>query len=349
MFVLNRFMTKYHPEFFSLSKEKQDEFKINNIDELESKFKKFIYKQILNVELKNENDAEKYEHLITPEILLELNTQSTYLRGIGNNYFYLNEWFGDNENMLTFKTLYDYDFDNHNFQEEALINEKHFPEKTEKSPYKMRMNFYWARAIINNKFHYLHLASSAMYLHSKIEEELEEFIKELIPHEYEEGKDFGKKESSGFVLDFKLNANGKEKELQDLKDYYNYKLNNKIYDELQDYFFNNPMNSIWIKEQNNESKTDPTLTYIFSDINVIKDVRFSHWEQDTNKYKTEDLSTLNNLFDSFFNKYKQEIKSVYNSIIEGSYVSDIKKKKPLKVVANEGFIDDLNKILDDED
>ncbi len=349
MFILNRFMTKYHPEFFSLSKEEQDEFKVNNIDELEFKFKKFIYKQILNVDLKNENDVEKYEHLITPEILLEFNTQSTYLRGIGNNYFYLNECFADNESMLTFKTLYDYDFDNHEFQEEALINDDHFKDKKEKSPYKMRMNFYWARAIINNKFHYLTLASAAMYLHSKIEEELQGFIEELIPHEYEEGKDFGNEESGGFVLDFKLNANGKEKELQDLKDYYNFKINNKMYEELQDYFFNNPMNFIWIEEKNNESKTDPTLTYIFSDINVIKDIRFSHWELDTNKYKTEDFSTLNNIFDSFFYKYKQELKSVYDSIVEGTYVSDIKKKQPRKVVASEGFIEDLNKILDDED
>lgn len=349
MFIFNRFIIKHHPDFFSLSKEEQDNFKINNLENLEWDFKKFMYKQILDVELKNENDSEKYENLITPEILLLFNTQSTYLRGIGDNYFYLNECMDDNENMLTFNTLYDYDFDNHEFQEQALIDDENFSDKTEKSPYKMRMNFYWARAIIDHKFYYLTLSSAAMYLHSKIEEELQEYIENLIPHEYEEGDDFGQEEKGGFVLDFKINANGKEKELEDLKDYYNFKINNKMYEELQDFFFYNPMNSIWIEETNNESKTDPSLNYIFSDIEVIKNVRFKHWEEDTNKYKKEDFSKLNDIFELFLNKYKEELTDVYNSIMKGTYVSDIKKRKPLKVVATDEFIDDLNKIFNNDE
>ncbi len=91
-----------------------------------------------------------------------------------------------------------------------------------------------------------------------------------------------------------------------------------MYEELQDYFFNNPMNFIWIEEKNNESKTDPTLTYIFSDINVIKDIRFSHWELDTNKYKTEENfihGCTSNAWIKLENKDPIQINTISDSMI----------------------------------
>lgn len=349
MFVFNRFITKYYPDFFQLSDSEKDQFKTDHYEEMEDNLTLMLYKQLLNISLKNVNDAENYEHLVKDEILLEFNRQRTYLRGIGKNYFHLNEFFAEDENMLTFKTLYDFDLDNHEFQEQATIDDENFPNKTTKELYKMRMNYYWARAIIENDFYYLSLASPGIYLHNKIEEDLREFIEKLIPHEYVEGEDFGRGSDGLFTLDYRIEANGKEKELEDLKDYYNFKISNSLYEDLMNYFFNNPKNKIWIEKSNSNDNTDPHLSYIFSDIDVIKNIRFDNWEEDTKKYITEDFSDLDLIYHKKFEKYKTELELVYNQIMEGTYVSDIKKSKPLRIIASDQALDDLNNIFNDEE
>ena len=348
MFVFNRCITKYYPDFYQLSEKEKDQFKMDNAEEMEDKLTMMLYKQLLNIKLKDIKDAENYEHLIKDKTLLEFNKQRTYLRGIGKNFFHLNEFFADNENMLTFKTLYDFDLDNHEFQESATIEDENFPDKITKEPYKMRMNYYWARAIIENGFYYLSLASPAIYLHSKIEEDLSNFIEQLIPHEYVEGDNFGRAEDGLFTLDYKVNANGKEKELEELKDYYSYKINNKLYEELKDYFFNNPKNKIWLERLNNDDETDPHLNYIFSDIAVIKNISFENWEEDTKKYITEDFNDLDEIYHEKFELYKSELQQIYNQIIEGTYVSDIKKRKPLRVVATDQALQDLENIFNED-
>jgi hypothetical protein len=348
MFVFNRFMTKYYPEYFQLSGNDKDDFKQKHQEEMEPLFQKMLYKHILNIEIKNESNLERYDELVKDDILLEFNKQTTYLRGFGDNFFYLNEFFAENEYTQSFETLYDYDYDNHEFQEKAAIEDDNLKDKTDKDIYTMRLHFYWARAIINNEFTYLCLSSPGIYLHSKIEESLQEYIEELIPHDYTEGDNYGELNDGFFALDYRLDANGKEKELENLTDFYNYRLNNKIFNELKDYFYENKNNKIWIEKSNNANNTDPNINYIFSDIDVIKNIRFKHWQKDTEKYITEDLSILEDIHDIYTKKYKNEILKIYNKIIEGTYVSDIKKNKKLKVVATSEFMNDLNKIIDDD-
>ena len=46
------------------------------------------------------------------------------IKGIGKDFFYLNEAFPSQKNLLSFETLYDYDFDDYKFQEDSRKKEQ---------------------------------------------------------------------------------------------------------------------------------------------------------------------------------------------------------------------------------
>lgn len=63
----------------------------------------------------------------------------------------------------------------------------------------------------------------AGYIYSKLEELGFDKINELIPHEYIDGKNHGKREGKGSIFDLRVDAGGLEVQLEELKDrYYKY-------------------------------------------------------------------------------------------------------------------------------
>jgi hypothetical protein len=343
---------KSNNDFFSLSKEKQDKYKIKHLEDLEFPLKKFMYKELLNVKFENEDDYDDLE--ISEEILLQINMISNYLRGIGENYFYLNEYF-DKEDMLTFKTLYDYDLDNHNYQEKAFSEDSNFPLKNTIEPYRMRLNFNWARGYlkennenneIKNNFYYFTLTSLAFHINEEISELSTEYINKLIPNEYVEGKNHGKKEKGGSIFDFHTSANGLEDQLDELKSRsYNYL--SETYTRIQKEFDSNKKNKIWCFDKS--TKNDPSKYYIFSDQNVIKEIRFAHWQKDTEKFITNDTTILDNIISKETKSLVNFLDKEYKDIIDNHDPKIKKFKKKMNVVISDAAADNLLKISNKDD
>lgn len=305
-YLFSRFMMKFHPKFFSLSDKDQDSYKIENEDEMRFPFKKFLYSELMGITpapsvLEALDDPDSfYEDIDLPEdILLKMNSASAYLRGIGPNYFQLNESFAENESILTFPTLYDYDLNEHEFQERAFLEDLEKKEK-EIPPYLMRLSSRWARCYlkekkgdnIENKFYYLVLTTVSSYIYDLLENISMDYIDKLIPNEFVEGPNHGKKENGMILWDMKTDANGLEDVLDDLNSA-NRKYIGDVYSRLKIYFNDNKKNTIWVSDETSEY--DPSKFYIFSDQDVLKSVRFDHWQEDTDKFITEDLSFINDL------------------------------------------------------
>lgn len=73
------------------------------------------------------------------------------IKGIGKDFFYLNEAFPSQKNLLSFETLYDYDFDDYKFQEDSRKKEQ---KDYEKKPYRGSLYLTWARLMIDDSFSY---------------------------------------------------------------------------------------------------------------------------------------------------------------------------------------------------
>jgi len=121
----------------------------------------------------------------------KINAALLPLKGIGEDFFYLNEVFCSQKNLLSFETLYDYDFDDYKFQEDSRKKKQ---KDYERKPYRGSLYLIWARLMIDGTFSYGMLNMVAGYLYSQLDEYGNDYMEKLIPHEFKHGKNHGKAE-----------------------------------------------------------------------------------------------------------------------------------------------------------
>ena len=74
--------------------------------------------ELFGIDVKNEDEMDGAERHFTEAQWSSINGAMLPLQGIGENYFFLNESFARDKSILSFPTLYDYDFADYQFQEE---------------------------------------------------------------------------------------------------------------------------------------------------------------------------------------------------------------------------------------
>jgi hypothetical protein len=347
---------KYHPSFFSLSKKQQDVYKITNENEIRYPFKKFLFKKLMDIIPPNtdKGDKEAEEEFLNQievpdDILLKMNSAQTYMRGIGENYFTLNESFDDEngENILSFKTLYDYDLSVHDFQEKCMIGDG----DDEPAPYLMRLSSRWARLhlhttnknVLKSEFYYLILTSISIHIYDILEDKLLEYIDTLIPNEFVDGENNGKmvtgknnpkNDDSLVYWDFKIDANGLEDVLEDLNTVAR-KFLNMTYDRLKLSFNENKRSTIWVSDESSEN--DPYKLYIFSDMDVLKNINLDNFQEDTEKFITEDMSFIKDVITKEEELLFRHIDTNFKDLMD-KFDPKIKRlKKPSTIIVNKGF------------
>jgi hypothetical protein len=130
------------------------------------------------------------------------------LTGIGEDSFYLREWFGEDRTILDFATLRDYDEDDHAFQEAARVRDfKGYQPK----PYRGALYLASARLFVDDAFVYAGLSMAAGYLFSRLQDDGWKIVGELLPHKLVPGPDHGEEKKEGYHLwDMQIDAGGKE-------------------------------------------------------------------------------------------------------------------------------------------
>ena len=170
------FITTENVDFFSLSKEEQDLYKMKNEDLLYDSYRSFLHKELFNLDYEK---LPEEDNVLSPTQTLILNKHTQYLSGIGKDWFSINESFESGKSTLSYKTLYDYDYEDFFYQENAVAENS--DNYTARKDYEIKMNFIWARGFYKEEFTYYIMSGLKNYIISFIDNILEDWISSKFP------------------------------------------------------------------------------------------------------------------------------------------------------------------------
>lgn len=318
--TLTRALMKYHNDFFTMTEEEQNLFKLQDHSELDEKIQAFVYKD-LGITA-DENDS--------GNLLLQYNAAVLPYRGIGKNSFMLNE-FDWNEKILSYKNLYEYNESYHEYQETALVDDEFFDDYKPDELYN-RFNS-WARAFVDEKFYYLNLFSMEMWLFWSLEEFALDWIAEKIPYDYVSGENDGKMTLGGYQWDKRLDANGLEGWYEQINEFSNDWLN-KLHEEKQ-----NEWDKVFVIDTS-ENENDPTLDYIFGSMDVLKKITFENFVEDCENVHG-DANEIIAYKDVKLAEFKKALEDALVEI-KKTAPNVVKMKKKMKVIITDEALSDLS-------
>lgn len=318
--------------YYSWTPEQQETFRATMNETTHNKIESILLNSLLDFKSTPENADEIWRELPLSK-LDNLNWAKLLVTGIGDDTILLNESMAENVSLLDFNSLYDYDYDDYLFQEQA--NKKEFKNYTARDYYALRFSR-WARLIINDQFYYANLYSLAGYLIDEVEVKSRDFIEKLIPHEYIEGKENGKQVKDGFCWDIQVDAAGKEKQLDELKSRW-YKHTQQRWLELSREFTHEPP-AVFVEEIN--QKGELNRNYIFNNEEALKQIRWKHFLADCEPLLAE-LSNVTKRAEKEVARTKDYLKKEHEDIMKNFDPKVVKLKKKMKVVFAPGVLDDL--------
>jgi len=301
-------------------------------DAAQSRVEAVLLKSLLGIHCTAENASEKWNELPISR-LDNLNWAKLLTAGIGDDYIFLNESMAENRSLLDFNSLYDFDYDDYLFQEQA--NKKEFKDYKARDYYALRFSR-WARLIINDQFYYATLYSLAGYLIDEIEDKSHDYIAQLIPHKYVEGKENGKQVKGGFRWDMQADAGGKEKQLEELKSRW-YRYTQQRWLELSEEFTQTSP-AIFIEDINQNGELN--RIFIFNNEDALKQVRWKHFLADCEPLIADfaDVTKRAELEVARAETYLQE---EHKDIMKNFDPKVVKLKKKMKAVVAPGAFDGL--------
>ena len=319
---LRKALKRHHKEFFKMSEEEQTIFKLTDHAKLYKKVRKFVKKK-LGVKGK-----------LNPKQQLDLNTIMLPFQGIGPNDFMLNEHDWD-EKILSFKDLYEYNIQYHDFQETGYGDDS-----TEYTPKPLFNRFNcWARANIKDKFYYLNVLSYQIWLYYAADGISFDWLDENIPYDYVDGENHNKKVKGGYLWDMVLDANGLEGYHEHMSAF-SHKWINEKYDA--DIAADQFGDAVYIIDKTDDL-LDPSLDYLFGSMNVLHNITFLDFINDCEKVQGDPTELL---------EFAAERKSEYEEAMNAEFAkiqlkpstdfeSRAEKKKKRKVIIAPGALDGL--------
>jgi hypothetical protein len=265
---------------------------------------------------------------------LRFNSAMLFVQGIGDDLFFLNDYLGDGKTLADFETLAAYDYDDYCFQREALEDE--CPERAA-LPYQGTLWGTWARLHIDGAFSYASLWMAARYVGSIIDEAGRDKIAALIPHRHVRGKDDGKREGHGTVLDVRIEAHGQEAQLEELKSRF-YRYLDERQQVLAATFDRAERKRVYLLDESRGD--DPHMNFVFTDKTALEAVRFRHFMADCRKL-AEDRTVLDGLAEqekqaamTFLEENLRDIRDNFDPAV-------VRFRKRRKIVLADGALDGL--------
>ncbi len=325
---LKRAIIKFVPDYFSWDKNSQEQYRVDTPKIDAFKIQQFLLRELFSISVSNDDEMETVWQKMSEAQCIKINATLLPLKGIGEDYFYLNEIFCPKTNLLSFKTLYDYDLDDYKYQENSREKEQ---KNYKRRPYRGSLSFTWARLMIDGTFSYGVLSMVAGYLYNQLDEYGDDYMEELIPHEFKRGKNHGKAQSSGYLYDVKIDARGLELQLDELK-YRFWEHMSGVYERLMDEFDKKSMQHVFIL---NQSKTDdPNHHFLFSDKEILKRIHFKTFMRDCRTAEQKDHSFLSRRLEEEKNLLTKYLDTQYKDIMENFDPKIARFRKRRKVILN---------------
>jgi len=332
--IITRALMRYHNDFFKMTEEEQDIFKLEDHDELDEKVSDFIDKELGFVDGVDDHNHKK---------LLERNKVGLHYNGIGPDYFMLNE-FGWRKEVLKYKNFYEYNEANHIFQEESWKEDFDVPDYKQKELFNRLGE--WARVEINGEFNYLNIFSYQIWVYYALEELEMDWIDKHIPYDFVPGPNNGKKTDGGTLWDMRQDANGKEGWLEQMKDF-SREWTQSWYDKA---CYDHKWDMVFINDTSGKDfDGDPNKEYIFGSLDILKQVSFRTFVPDCEKIQGDSELAY---------KFRDELIEEFRAALDAKFVevqktppNVVKLKKKMKVSFADGALDDLMRLdaEDDED
>lgn len=323
---LRRAIMKFVPDYFTWNEKRQEEYRVRLPEEDDFNIRKFLLAELFGIAVKNEEEMDEAERHFTEAQWSEINGAMLPLQGIGEDYFFLNESFAKDKSILSFPTLYDYDFADFQFQEEW--RKKDIADYQGK-PYHGSLYSTWARLQIDGAFSYAILSMLAAYINSEVDEFGHDYIEELIPYEFKPGKSHGKREKDGYIFDMIAEANGLEPQLKELKRRFWSHLQ-KTHEQLQIEFSGVSRQQVFIV--NTSRKDEPEYQFIFSDKDILSRIGLKTFMADCRKCEQGDHSILVNRIEKEKELTQQFLDKQYADIITNFNNKVVKLTKKRRVI-----------------
>ena len=272
--ALRRAFMRVNPDYFSWSVEAQERYRVNMPEKDAFRIRQELLKALFDIRVKTDEELKTVRDAFGDKEHLVFNRALLPACGLGEDYFFLNECLAEGKTLLTFETLYDYDYDDHCFQERS--RQEDTPEYIIK-PYTGSLYYRWARLFINGEFHYASLSMAAGYVYSDIDEFGHEKLAALIPYRYVAGKDHGKRDGKGTIFSQRIDADGMEPQAEELRRRLWAYLSER-YEALLTEFDGQARKVVYMEDRSGNG--DPHMDFVFSDKTALKAVRFRHFMSD---------------------------------------------------------------------
>lgn len=323
-----------NPSYYSWTAEQQEHYRATKDQQAIERIKVVIINDLLNIQCDLTNVSDFWDNLSVTNLNI-FNWAMLLTDGIGEDYIFVNESFAVDKSILDFETLYDYDFNDHLFQEESRKERLSNYKPSDYYPFHWEP---WVRLLIDKVFFYANLSSTGRYIADELEDFGFDYIQQLIPYELVEGKEHGKPSNDDSLQwDMQINASGLEKQLEELKSrWYSY-LEKRFIAISKEQVGERPTVHII----DNNEKQVCNRTYIFNNEDSLKSVRWKNFVMDC-----KPLIKNDNSLDVRLNNEKLQgqlfLDNSYNDIIENFDPNVVKLKKKMKVIMPAEMVCNLN-------
>jgi len=331
--ALRQAVIRVKPDYFALSETEREKYRLHLSTENEFRIRQTILKELFGIAVNTTGELDSILDTFDDSQYLLLNSTLLPLQGIGEDNFFLNEYLPTDVTLLDFNTVGDYAHDDHRFQEQARKQEDPYYKIR---PYRGDIHRCWARLTIDHTFHYADISSLAGYLTDMLDELGFNRIDELIPYQYIDGPEHGKREGKGHIYDKRLDADGLEGQLQALRNRY-YTYMRERYEALLDRFNISPTTCVYMRDQTRDN--EPHMDFVFSDATALDTVRFRHFISDC-RCIAGDPAEVDNLIEQEKHLALDFLANTYKDIMDNFDPTVVKLRRKRKIIlANEKLKD----------
>lgn len=321
--------------YYAWTAQEQERFRATMGEDARRRIQCILLEDLLDIKCRTDEIDEVWKNVPLTD-LSQLNWARLLTTGIGENYIYLNECMAEGKTLLDFPTLYDFDYADYLFQEEArkrdFLNYKGIE-------YFAYQHLSWVRLLIQEQFYYATFTSLTTYALDEIESAGNEIISQLIPHEYVDGKNHGKQEKGGFVWDVKIDAAGQEAQLDELRSRW------KGYQRERWLALSesNVQRLPAVYVHDNDWDDDPHRFFVFTNERTLKQIRWRHFLSDCESLVAK-YAEVEQLLAEEIEQANAWLVENHQDIQENFDPTVVKLRKKNKIIMTESALDDLSKM-----
>jgi len=321
--------------YFSWSAQQQEHFRATMDKASRNRVQRVLLDNLLGIKCSSGESDDAWNDVPLTKLDV-LNGGMLLATGIGDDFIYLNESMADDKTLLDFTTLYDYNYDDYLYQQQA---------RKEDSPSYKGQDYYayqhpsWVRLLIEDQFYYATFLSLATHINNEMTSIGDDHMQQLIPYKFVDGKDNGKAEKGGFRWDKKLDAGGLEGQLDELKTrWYDYQ--HKRWLELSK--ANCKLTST-VYTQDTNWDIDPNRHFIFTNEATLKKIRWRHFLADC-KPMMADITELEERQEQENSRALSFLDDSYQDIMANYDPNVVKLRKKRKIIMTPNAMEDLDRI-----